>query len=112
MKISQSKRLIQLVTDLLEVPEVNAIRYGNNAVDALACEIETLLTELGCFVEDKDGQTVLAARFLGRKGGKVRSEAKTKAVRANGASGGRPRSAGAKPESVKRREKRRASRNQ
>ena len=32
-----------------------------------------------------------AAALLGRKGGSVRSEAKTAAVRANGAKGGRPR---------------------
>jgi hypothetical protein len=32
-----------------------------------------------------------AAVALGRKGGKVRSAAKTAAVRANGAKGGRPR---------------------
>lgn len=109
VKISQSKRLIQLVTDLLDVPAINTIRYGNDSVDALGCEIETLLTELGCFVEDENGQTVLAAAYLGHKGGKVKSEAKTKAARANGESGGRPPSADAKPESVKRRQKRRAA---
>jgi len=32
-----------------------------------------------------------AAVSLGRKGGKVRSEAKAEAARANGAKGGRPR---------------------
>jgi len=35
--------------------------------------------------------TSKAAATLGRKGGKVRSEAKTAAVRANGLKGGRPR---------------------
>lgn len=32
------------------------------------------------------------ARELGKKGGKVKSEAKTKAVRLNGKKGGRPKS--------------------
>lgn len=32
-----------------------------------------------------------AAALLGRKGGQVRSEAKTRAVRENGRKGGRPR---------------------
>jgi|WetSurMetagenome_2_1015567.scaffolds.fasta_scaffold479393_1 hypothetical protein len=35
-----------------------------------------------------------AAQTLGKKGGKVKSEAKTKAVRENGKRGGRPKKLG------------------
>lgn len=42
-----------------------------------------------------------AAALLGRKGGQVRSEAKTRAVRENGKLGGRPRKVQPEPAAVK-----------
>jgi len=39
----------------------------------------------------REGEIKTAAAVMGRKGGKVKSEAKTKAARENGQKGGRPR---------------------
>lgn len=105
----QIKQLITLAGQLLDLPSVNALRHTHADVDELGCRIEKAMAALGLFVEDSDGNTVLsfAAAALGQKGGSVISETKATAARINGrksTSGGRPRQADAKPESVKRRE--------
>jgi len=90
----------------MDVPSINTARHFNDDADSIACEIEQLLTDHDCFVETDDGETVLAAALLGRKGGRVKSEAKAAASRDNGKRGGRPPQAEPSVEASYQRERR------
>jgi hypothetical protein len=54
-------------------------------------EAEARKREKESFLAESDLRMKAAAAELGRRGGKVRSEAKTSAVRENGKLGGRPK---------------------
>jgi len=82
-------RIFNAIDKFMDVPAINAARHADDEADALACEIERLMTSLGCY--DDEGK--LAAVLLGKRGGSATSEAKTIAARANGRRGGRPRKA-------------------
>jgi uncharacterized protein DUF2442 len=60
------------------------------AGDAVACHPMDIDVDVAGLVEAVFGARLLAAAF-GRRGGRQTSKAKAKAVRANGAKGGRPR---------------------
>ena len=60
------------------------------AGDAVACRAMDIDIDVAGLVEAVFGARLLAAAF-GRRGGRQTSKAKAKAVRANGAKGGRPR---------------------
>lgn len=80
------KQLLIAIDAFMDVRVINSARHSNQEADTLACEIERLMTELGCY--DDEGK--LAAALLGKRGGTATSEAKATAARANGKSGGRP----------------------
>ena len=65
------------------------------AGDALACRALDIDIDVAGLVEAVFGARLLAAAF-GRRGGRRTSKAKAKAVRANGAKGGRPRNRSAR----------------
>jgi hypothetical protein len=90
MKLKDQRQLIRLITKFINLPAINAACHLDNKAGDLAGEIEQLLTDQGCFIETDDGQTVLAAALLGRRGGQAKTEAKAAASRANGKGGGRP----------------------
>lgn len=81
------KQLLIAIDAFMDVRVINSARHSNQEADTLACEIERLMTELGCY--DDEGK--LAAALLGKRGGSVTTEAKAAASRANGKRGGRPR---------------------
>ena len=65
------------------------------AGDAVACRAMDIDIDVAGLVEAVFGARLLAAAF-GRRGGRQTSKAKAKAVRANGAKGGRPRNRSAR----------------
>jgi hypothetical protein len=65
------------------------------AGNALACRALDIDVDVAGLVEAVLGARLLAATF-GRRGGRRTSKAKAKAVRANGAKGGRPRNRSAR----------------
>jgi len=92
----QLDQLFQAVNAFMDCRAINHARHSDNAADELACQIEHLMTELGCY--DATGELVAnAAALLGKRGGSVRSKAKTAANRANGCKyKGQPRGGEAK----------------
>ena len=76
-----------------QLAEVKVVLYG----DGLRWEgldADLLVRELARGVFGSRGWMSEVARELGRRGGRVRSEAKAAAARRNGQSGGRPRKSG------------------
>lgn len=67
----------------------------SSAGDAVACRPMDIDIDVAGLVEAVFGARLLAAAF-GRRGGRRTSKAKAKAVRANGAKGGRPRNRSAR----------------
>ncbi len=65
------------------------------AGDVVSCRVLDIDVDVAGLVEAVFGARLLAAAF-GRRGGRCTSKAKAKAVRANGAKGGRPRNRSAR----------------
>lgn len=93
MKNTNQIKLVQLLTAFMDHPAINRARHTDNDADALACDIERLLTSEGFYdPETGDNQfPPLSPAEMGRRGGSVTSADKTTAARLNGAKGGRPK---------------------
>ncbi len=84
MKNSNQLKLVQLVSAFMDDLTINAARHTSEAANALAEQIEHLLTTEG-FYDDQgeDAFPPLTPAEMGRRGGSVKSEAKKKAAQAN-----------------------------
>jgi uncharacterized protein DUF2442 len=86
----------QAIPDLADAPTEALKRLTiSPAGDAVACRPMDADIDVAGLMEAVFGARLLAAAF-GRRGGRRTSKAKAKAVRANGAKGGRPRNRSAR----------------
>ena len=86
----------RVISELTDAP-TEALKQLTISVagDAVACRPMDIDVDVAGLVEAVFGARLLAAAF-GRRGGRQTSKAKAKAVRANGAKGGRPRNRSAR----------------
>ena len=93
--MNEIKNILRLITALLDNTAINAARCADDAADEIAREIDDEMTKLDLFSEDDNGNTVLDLDKLNKLAaaqlGKIKSEKRAKASRANGKKGGRPR---------------------
>lgn len=100
--MNEIKKILQLITALLDNHTINAARCADNAADEIACKIDDEMTKLDLFSEDGDGNTVLDLNKLNKLAaaqlGRIKSEKRARASRANGAKSPGGKKGARKPE--------------